>query len=61
MCLADFISADGDWIGGFAVTTGHGIGPHLAQFKAQIDDYSDIMLKALADRLAEAFAERLHK
>ncbi len=61
MCLADFISADGDWIGGFAVTAGHGIGPHLAQFKAQIDDYSDIMLKALADRLAEAFAERLHK
>ncbi len=61
MCLADFISVDGDWIGGFAVTTGHGIGPHLAQFKAQIDDYSDIMLKALADRLAEAFAERLHK
>ena len=61
MCLADFISRDGDWIGGFAVTTGHGIGTHLAQFKAQIDDYSDIMLKALADRLAEAFAERLHK
>ncbi len=61
MCLADFISADGDWIGGFAVTTGHGIGTHLAQFKANIDDYSDIMLKALADRLAEAFAERLHK
>ena len=61
MCLADFISADGDWIGGFAVTTGHGIGPHLARFKAQIDDYSDIMLKALADRLAEAFAERMHQ
>ena len=61
MCLADFISPDGDWIGGFAVTTGHGIGPHLAEFKAHIDDYSDIMLKALADRLAEAFAERLHK
>ncbi len=60
MCLADFISRDGDWIGGFAVTTGHGIGTHLAQFKAQIDDYSDIMLKALADRLAEAFAERMH-
>ncbi len=61
MCLADFISRDGDWIGGFAVTTGHGIGTHLAQFKAQIDDYSDIMLKALADRLAEAFAERMHE
>ncbi len=61
MCLADFISPDGDWIGGFAVTTGHGIGTHLAQFKASIDDYSDIMLKALADRLAEAFAERMHE
>ncbi len=61
MCLADFISRDGDWIGGFAVTTGHGIEAHLAQFKANIDDYSDIMLKALADRLAEAFAERMHE
>jgi 5-methyltetrahydrofolate--homocysteine methyltransferase len=61
MCLTDFISVDGDWIGGFAVTTGHGIGTHLAEFKAHIDDYSDIMLKALADRLAEAFAERLHQ
>lgn len=61
MCLADFISPDGDWIGGFAVTTGHGIGTKLAEFKAHIDDYSDIMLKALADRLAEAFAERMHQ
>jgi 5-methyltetrahydrofolate--homocysteine methyltransferase len=61
MCLADFISRDGDWIGGFAVTTGHGIETHLAQFKANIDDYSDIMLKALADRWAEAFAERMHE
>jgi 5-methyltetrahydrofolate--homocysteine methyltransferase len=61
MCLADFISRDGDWIGGFAVTTGHGIETHLAEFKANIDDYSDIMLKALADRLAEAFAERMHE
>ena len=60
MCLADFISHDGDWIGGFAVTAGHGIETHLAQFKARHDDYSDILLKALADRLAEAFAERLH-
>jgi 5-methyltetrahydrofolate--homocysteine methyltransferase len=60
MCLADFISPDGDWIGGFAVTTGHGIEPHLARFKAETDDYQDILLKALADRLAEAFAERLH-
>jgi 5-methyltetrahydrofolate--homocysteine methyltransferase len=61
MCLADFVSPDGDWIGGFAVTAGHGIEPHLARFKAAHDDYSDILLKALADRLAEAFAERLHQ
>jgi 5-methyltetrahydrofolate--homocysteine methyltransferase len=61
MCLADFISPDGDWIGGFAVTAGHGIGTKLAEFKSHIDDYSDIMLKALADRLAEAFAERMHE
>ncbi|MEO6248440.1 MAG: vitamin B12 dependent-methionine synthase activation domain-containing protein, partial [Sphingomicrobium sp.] len=59
-CLADFIDPDGDWIGGFAVSI-HGIEPHLARFKAGIDDYSDILLKALADRLAEAFAERLHQ
>jgi 5-methyltetrahydrofolate--homocysteine methyltransferase len=60
MCLADFISPDGeDWIGGFAVAI-HGLEPHLARFKADNDDYSDILLKALADRLAEAFAERLH-
>jgi len=61
MCLADFISPDADWIGGFAVTAGHGIEERLARFKAEHDDYSDILLKALADRLAEAFAERLHE
>ena len=61
MCLADFIDPQGDWIGGFAVTAGHGIEPHLARFKADNDDYSDILLKALADRLAEAFAESLHQ
>jgi len=61
MCLADFIDPAGDWIGGFAVTAGHGIDDHLARFKADNDVYSDILLKALADRLAEAFAERLHK
>jgi len=60
MCLADFISHDGDWIGGFAVSI-HGIEPHLARFKAAIDDYSDILLKALADRLAEAMAEAMHR
>jgi len=61
MCLTDFIDPAGDWIGGFAVTTGHGIDAHLKRFKADNDDYSDILLKALADRLAEAFAERLHQ
>jgi len=61
MCLADFINPEGDWIGGFAVTAGHGIDEHLARFKADHDDYRDILLKALADRLAEAFAERLHQ
>lgn len=60
MCLADFIDPDGDWIGGFAVGI-HGIEPHIARFQADKDDYSDILLKALADRFAEAFAERLHQ
>ena len=60
MCLADFIDPDGeDWIGGFAVGI-HGLEPHLERFKAENDDYSDILLKALADRLAESFAEVLH-
>jgi 5-methyltetrahydrofolate--homocysteine methyltransferase len=59
-CLADFIDPAGDWIGGFAVAI-HGIDPHIARFKADHDDYSDILLKALADRFAEAFAERLHQ
>jgi 5-methyltetrahydrofolate--homocysteine methyltransferase len=60
MCLADFISPAGeDWIGGFAVGI-HGLEPHLERFKAENDDYSDILLKALADRLAESFAEVLH-
>ena len=59
MCLADFIDPAGDWLGGFAVGI-HGIEPHIARFKADHDDYKDILLKALADRLAEAFAERLH-
>jgi 5-methyltetrahydrofolate--homocysteine methyltransferase len=60
MCLADFINPDGeDWIGGFAVGI-HGLEPHLERFKQTIDDYDDILLKALADRLAESFAEVLH-
>jgi 5-methyltetrahydrofolate--homocysteine methyltransferase len=60
MCLADFIDPDGDWIGGFAVGI-HGIEPHSARFQADKDDYSDILLKALADRFAEAMAEALHR
>jgi 5-methyltetrahydrofolate--homocysteine methyltransferase len=61
MCLADFIDPAGeDWIGAFAVGI-HGIEPHTERFRAANDDYSDILLKALADRLAEAFAERLHQ
>ena len=60
MCLADFIAPrEEDWLGGFAVAI-HGIEPHLERFQAEHDDYRGILLKALADRLAEAFAERLH-
>jgi len=59
-CLSDFVDPAGDWLGGFAVGI-HGIDEHLARFKANHDDYSDILLKALADRFAEAFAERLHQ
>jgi len=60
LCLADFINPDGeDWIGGFAVGI-HGLEPHLERFRQTIDDYDDILLKALADRLAESFAEVLH-
>jgi len=60
MCLADFISPEGeDWIGGFAVGI-HGLEPHLERFKQTVNDYDDILLKALADRLAESFAEVLH-
>ena len=64
LCLADFIApkASGvtDYIGAFAVTSGIGIDSRVAEFEKNMDDYSSIMLKALADRLAEAFAELLH-
>jgi 5-methyltetrahydrofolate--homocysteine methyltransferase len=64
-CLADFIapkdSGRQDWIGAFAVTAGIGIDAHVARFEADHDDYNAILLKALADRLAEALAERLHQ
>lgn len=63
--LADFIapvdSGRTDYIGAFAVTTGIGCDELVAKFEAEHDDYQSIMAKALADRLAEAFAERLHK
>ena len=64
-CLSDFVapveSGVTDYIGAFAVTTGIGIETKLAEFEKNHDDYSAIMLKALADRLAEAFAEYLHQ
>ncbi|MBC7841296.1 MAG: methionine synthase [Gemmatimonadaceae bacterium] len=65
MALSDFVApADSgvrDWVGAFAVTTGHGIDARVAAFEAAHDDYNAILLKALADRLAEALAERLHE
>jgi 5-methyltetrahydrofolate--homocysteine methyltransferase len=68
-CLADFIAPKGDahktplqdYIGGFAVTSGHGLKEIVEKFKAGHDDYNAIMAEAIADRLAEAFAEFLHK
>ena len=65
LSLADFIapadSGVADYLGGFCVTTGHGVDTLAAEFEAAHDDYHSIMLKALADRLAESFAEYLHK
>ena len=64
-CLADYIApADSgidDFIGGFAVTAGLGIDEHVKRFEADNDDYNSILLKALADRLAEAVAEYMHE
>ncbi len=59
--LADFVAPTGDYAGAFAVTAGIGIEAKLAEFEAQHDDYRAIMLKTLADRLAEAAAEWLHR
>jgi 5-methyltetrahydrofolate--homocysteine methyltransferase len=65
LALADFIAPKetgiADWLGGFAVTAGHGLEAIVADFERRHDDYAAIMVKALADRLAEAFAERLHE
>ena len=64
-CLADFVapkqSGKKDYVGAFAVTTGIGIDEHVKRFEDDHDDYNSILLKAIADRLAEAFAERLHE
>ncbi|MBA2492143.1 MAG: methionine synthase [Gammaproteobacteria bacterium] len=64
-CLADFVAPKDtgvkDYMGAFAVTSGHGIEEHIERFEKDHDDYSSIMLKALADRLAEALAERMHE
>ncbi|WP_298747988.1 methionine synthase [uncultured Brevundimonas sp.] len=62
LCLSDFVAADGeDWLGAFAVTAGHGELERAAAFRAAGDDYSAILATTLADRLAEAFAEALHR
>jgi 5-methyltetrahydrofolate--homocysteine methyltransferase len=60
-CLADYVASDGDHLGAFAVTAGLGLDSVVARFEAEHDDYRAIMAKALADRLAEAFAEYLHE
>jgi 5-methyltetrahydrofolate--homocysteine methyltransferase len=63
MALSDLIAPEGtpDYIGGFVVTAGIGEDAHIKAFEAAHDDYSAILLRALADRLAEAFAERMHE
>ena len=64
-CISDYVAPKGsgkdDYVGAFAVTAGIGIDEHVQRFEADHDDYSSILLKALADRLAEAFAERMHE
>jgi 5-methyltetrahydrofolate--homocysteine methyltransferase len=65
LCLSDFVAPLGsgipDWVGAFVVTAGHGLDALVARFQRAHDDYRAIMAKALADRLAESFAERLHQ
>jgi len=64
-CLADFVapvdSGKADWLGSFAVTTGFGIEEHIERFRKEHDDYNIILLEALADRFAEALAEKMHE
>ena len=59
--LADFISPNSDWLGLFALTTGHGVEESARKFESENDDYSAIMMKVLADRLVEALTERMHE
>jgi 5-methyltetrahydrofolate--homocysteine methyltransferase len=65
LCLSDYLapkeSGRIDYLGGFAVTAGHGVEAFAAEFRAKNDDYSAIMVQALGDRLAEALAEAMHK
>ncbi|TGD75333.1 methionine synthase [Mangrovimicrobium sediminis] len=65
LCLADFVAPQGsgvpDYVGGFCVSTGHGVDEKVTEFAAEHDDYNGILLKALADRLAESFAEYMHR
>ncbi|MEY4604642.1 MAG: hypothetical protein RIT43_1934 [Bacteroidota bacterium] len=65
LALSDFVapkeSGNVDYIGGFVVTTGIGMETYIERFEAEHDDYNSILLKALADRLAEAFAEKMHE
>ncbi|MCU0619341.1 MAG: methionine synthase [Gemmatimonadaceae bacterium] len=65
LALADFVApletGVADWVGGFAVTAGEGVEARVAEYRAVHDDFNAILLQALADRLAEAFAERLHE
>jgi len=60
-CLSDYIATTADYIGGFAVTAGEGAQELAASYEKKGDDYNSILVKALADRLAEAFAEKLHE
>jgi 5-methyltetrahydrofolate--homocysteine methyltransferase len=64
-CLADFVapvdSKKSDWLGAFAVSTGFGIEEHVKRFQQDHDDYNAILLEALADRFAEALAEKMHE
>ncbi len=65
LCLSDFIAPEDtgveDWIGAFAVSAGHGLEPLVAELEADHDDYSAILAKSLADRLAEGLAELMHE